>query len=77
MTQLELEFIPHKVEGDIINQRATDGYINATSMCKTANKNFADYYRLKSTHDFLTELSTDMGIPISFLIQSIKNITMA
>lgn len=71
-TQLELQFIQHHVEGEIINQRASDGYVNATAMCKSVGKLFADYSRLKTTADFINELSSDMGIPISELIQTLK-----
>lgn len=70
--QNNLSLIPHIHEGDVICQRITDGYINATAMCKAAGKLFADYARLKSTSDFLEELSTDMGITISKLIQQLK-----
>lgn len=70
--QYELALIPHKVGGEIISQRATDGYINATAMCKAAGKMWADYRRLRSTDEYLVALSADMGIPISELVQSIK-----
>ena len=67
-----LPLIPHEIEGTVINQRAADGYVNATAMCKLSGKLFADYARLKSTSEFVTELSSDMGIPISELIQTLK-----
>ena len=70
--QLDLPLIIREVEHNTINQRIIDGYINATSLCKASNKLFADYTRLKTTSDFLEELSSDMGIPISALIQSVK-----
>lgn len=70
MKQFPLALIPHEIEGDIIHLRAKDGYANATAMCKTAGKLFADYYRLKTTQAFLQELSSDMGIPITELIQT-------
>ena len=41
--QLNLVLIPHKVGREIIEQRAKDGYINATAMCKAAAKNWFDY----------------------------------
>ncbi len=73
IAQTELfPLIPHHLDGKVINQRATDGYVNATAMCKSTGKLFADYARLKSTREFLPELSSDMGIPISELIQSLK-----
>ncbi|MGI4817427.1 MAG: KilA-N domain-containing protein [Janthinobacterium lividum] len=65
----QLALIPHDYRGELIPQRATDGYINATAMCKAAGKSFADYNRLASTQDFLNELSSEVGIPITELIQ--------
>ncbi|ELI6456118.1 KilA-N domain-containing protein [Flavobacterium psychrophilum] len=70
--QLEIPFINRELEHIPVVQRITDGYINATDICKAANKNFADYSRLKNTIEFLDALSADMGIPISELVQQIK-----
>jgi hypothetical protein len=70
--QLSLTLIPHKVAESIVDQRAADGYINATAMCQAAGKLMADYNRLNSTKDFLGELAGDMGIPISQLIQVLR-----
>jgi len=67
MTQLELILIPHKVENALINQRAVDGYINATAMCRAVGKKLGHYLENKTTQDFLAELSRDIGIPISGL----------
>jgi hypothetical protein len=55
--------------GHIIRQRMSDGYLNATDMCKVNNKLYADYTRLEQTKEFLKELVSDMGIPISKLVQ--------
>ncbi len=66
------DLIPHKIEGNIVRQRVNDGYVNATAMCKAANKLWADYQRLKGTEEYLEELSRSMGIPIDLLIQPIK-----
>jgi hypothetical protein len=65
--QTLLPFIEHKVETSSINQRAYDGYVNATALCKACNKQFNDYTRLASTQEFLKELSTETGIPVSEL----------
>lgn len=70
MEQFPLALISREIEGEVIHLRAKDGYINATSMCKSTGKLFADYARLKTTGAFLEELSSDMGIPITELIQS-------
>lgn len=72
MTQLQLALIPHEAEGEIINQRASDGYINATAMCRAVGKQFNDYARLQTTIAFLKELSLETGIPVSSLVQSFR-----
>jgi KilA-N domain len=68
--QFEFQLITRELENTIIGQRAVDGYINATAMCKAVGKLFADYRRLSSTQEFLSELSRSMGIPIDQLIFS-------
>lgn len=70
--QYNLSLIQHEANGSIVQQRAGDGYINATALCKAAGKNMADYGRLQSTKEFFSELEADMGIPISELIQVVK-----
>ena len=64
--------IEHSVDGEVIPQRPRDGYINATRLCQQAGKLFGDYYRLTQTKAYLDELSADMGIPISGLVQIIR-----
>lgn len=70
--QYELKLIEHQLRGHVIQQRAKDGYINATAMCRAAERLWADYRRLRQTEAFLEAMSDDMGIPISELVQSIK-----
>lgn len=70
--QLELTLISHTVENSLIHQRAADGYVNATAMCKAVGKNFADYRRLVVTEAFLKELSSVMGIPITTLVITVQ-----
>jgi len=62
--QYSLTLIQHEVNDSIIDQRASDGYINATALCKAANKFFKDYTANKSTIEFLNELSADTGLQI-------------
>lgn len=64
--------IEHEMDGAVIGQDPVDGYINATAMCKKAGKLFSDYSRLSSTEQFLAALSTDMGIPITGLIHTLR-----
>lgn len=68
--QKEFAFIVHTVETAIIHQRAVDGFVDATAMCKATGKNFSDYMRLVSTGEFLNELSIVTGIPITGLVVS-------
>lgn len=60
--------IPHTYNGVTILHRG-DGYWNATAMCQANRKLWADYWRLGSTKEFLGELSSVMGIPITELVQ--------
>ena len=73
-TQLVLQvgFIDRIVEDEIIPQRVTDGYVNATAICKACGKFINDYLRLSITQSFLKELYSDTGIPVSDLVQMIK-----
>ena len=70
--QLQTKVIERLADNDIISQRITDGYINATAMCKVVKKQINDYARLSSTQAFLNELSSVTGIPVTGLIQTIR-----
>ena len=65
-------FIEHSVDGEVIPQRPTDGYINATRLCQRAGKLFGHYREVATTKAFLDALSLDIGIPISKLVQVIR-----
>lgn len=71
-TQLEFPVIPHALEGKLIQQRAADGYLNATAMCDAAGKQMSHYIALKSTKEFIAELSADTKIPADMLIITIQ-----
>lgn len=70
--QYELALIPHRVDGELIEQRAIDGYINATAMCRAAGKQFNDYTRLNVSKLYFDELESVTGIPVTELIQSVR-----
>lgn len=70
--QYSLSLIAHEVNNSVINQRSIDGYINATALCAAASKEWGHYASNNRTKEFFSELSTDIGIPISELIQSVK-----
>ena len=63
--QLNLTLITHKVQDSIVEQRAKDGYINATAMCQAAGKKISHYFENAGYKAFLLELSSDAGIPAS------------
>lgn len=69
---MQLPLIQRQHENTLITQRAKDGYINATAMCKAANRKMNDYSRLSTTAAFLEALGAETGIPASELIQSLK-----
>jgi hypothetical protein len=56
--------LTHSFGNSIIQQRESDGYINATAMCKATGKLWAHYMENGSTKEFLQELSLTIGIPI-------------
>lgn len=58
----EIEPVAHILNGQVIGQRPSDGYINATAMCKAAGKKWNDYRRLQTTTEFLQELSKQLSI---------------
>lgn len=69
--QPRLDLIPHDYRGEIIAQRAKDGYINATAMCQAAGRKLNDYTRLAATSAFIAELAGSTGIPADLLISTI------
>lgn len=62
--------ILREYNGQVINQRRSDQYIDATAMCKAAGKRWNDYCCLENTKSFVDELSADTRIPVSALIES-------
>ena len=53
---------------DII--RESDGFINATQMCKVGGKLFADWKRMDSTKELIKFLSLKLNIPIEKIIDT-------
>jgi hypothetical protein len=70
--QQHFDLISHKAQGATIYQRPNDGYINATAMCQASGKRWNDYGRLSTTASFLAALSSETGIPVTDLIQSLS-----
>lgn len=70
--QTSFHLIVHQTEAGDVQQRASDGYINATELCALAGKRIGHYLENGTTKEFLAELTADVGIPTSELIQVLK-----
>ncbi|UXR90899.1 KilA-N domain-containing protein [Agrobacterium tumefaciens] len=70
--QISLPLVQYEIEQEVIHQRVRDGYVNATAMCKAANRPWGRYWETVQAKEFANELSADIGIPISELIQSVR-----
>lgn len=70
--QMKFEVIVHEVASTLIPQRAVDGYVNATAMCKAAGKQFKHYNENVTTKEFLAELSSVVGIPTTDLVITLQ-----
>lgn len=66
--------VDHNAAGAIITQRPSDGYVNITSIAKATGKLVANWSQTGPTHAFLEALSSDIGIPISLLVVSVKGV---
>lgn len=69
--------ISHAINASTVQQRAEDGYIHATAMCRAAGKSWAHYASNDTTKAYLKALSADIGIPISQLVVSRRGNTSA
>jgi len=56
-------------EGQQITIRPSDGYWNATEMCKRYDRKFNDFSRTKGAIDYVEALSAKAGIPALELVQ--------
>lgn len=70
--QYSLTLIPHEVNNSVIDQRASDGYINATALCTVAGKRWHNYLRNETTGHFLRALEAKTLIRIFALVQEVK-----
>jgi len=48
-----------ELNGTIVNARPTDGYVNATELCKAGGKQFRDWHRSKTTKELVTFLEQE------------------
>jgi len=71
--QSSLNLISHHVADSIIQQRAEDGYINATDLCNAAGKRWYNYLRNETTGHFLRALSAKTQISVLLLNQQVTS----
>lgn len=69
--QLSLTLINHQVAESIIQQRAEDGYINATQLCAAAGKRWHNYLRNETTGNFIRALASKTRISVPLLYQQV------
>lgn len=71
--QLSLELIEHQADGGVlIAQRAMDGYINATALCKAVDRQWNHYWDSSNTQAFIEELARDLDVLSASLVQSVR-----
>ena len=62
------ELIPHVIEGHVVMQRASDGYVNVATICAKYGKLIDDYWRMQATKDYLKVLWSAIGKAIPELV---------
>lgn len=61
---MNTQLLNREFNGQVIAQR-TDGYFNATAMCKATGRRWNDYYSTDHTQEYLAELAATLGAAIS------------
>lgn len=69
--QYSLTLIQHHTNGSIVEQRAEDGYINATALCKAGGARWSDYYSNDKTKAFFNVVAAKTGKPVLDLTQKV------
>jgi hypothetical protein len=75
--QYSLTLIHREANGSIIDQRAEDGYINATAMCKAVGREWSNYFKSPATREFLDELGSVLPVGRTGLTHSVQGGTPA
>lgn len=69
--QYSLSLIQHNANGSLVEQRLSDGYINATALCKAASARWNDYFSNDKSKAFFNVASAKTGIPVLELNQKV------
>ncbi|MCC5670099.1 KilA-N domain-containing protein [Nostoc sp. CHAB 5784] len=59
---IDIYKVSRDVNGVIVDQRVSDGFINGTAMCVAHGKNIADWLRQDSAFDLVAALADRLGI---------------
>ena len=70
--QFSLELIERRVAKSVIQQRNTDGWINASDLCKAASKHWFNYLREENSGKFLRKLASELGVTQTALTQEVQ-----
>lgn len=63
------DLITRAWNGTPIARRTTDGFVNATAMCRANDKRWANYWQTDRAGEYAEALSEETGIPVSQLVQ--------
>ncbi|KAK6025808.1 KilA-N domain protein [Ostertagia ostertagi] len=69
--QYSLDLIQHQLASSIIEQRGSDGYINATQLCQAAGRRWDQYVREEANGRFLRALSKSEGLEVPKLYPTV------
>lgn len=58
------QIIPREVNSVVVEQRATDGFINGTTMCTAHEKEINDRLTTRDTFELFMALAVDLGIEV-------------
>jgi hypothetical protein len=66
---IEMASFPELVVDEFrIQARTSDGYINATQLCKAGGKRFSHWYHTEQTKTYITALESETDLPASQLV---------
>lgn len=71
--QYSLDLIEHRVEAAVVQQRLSDGYINATALATAAGKRWYNYKRTEETGNFLRTLAAKSAMRETDLIRELRD----
>lgn len=70
------DLISRELDGFVIDQRAKDGFVSATAMCKAAGDPIGDWSQNAGNKKVMASLAGAMGIPIDPLVDTIARISI-